>query len=211
MSENRSSLNRRELMAGSMSMTLVGCVAKKADWCESPLVNDDGPFPEEGACSMTADSIEGPYYIQGAPNRDDLTVFGDEGTVASFSGTIYGAGCAQGLSGAVIEFWHADPKGAYDNSSEEMRYRCAMTADEQGCYELRTLVPGRYLNGSTYRPSHIHVKIFSAEGEELLTTQIYFEGDPYIQCDSFVSTSLVVPFVEDESGVLTASAVHFVV
>ena len=203
--------NRRKLVLGSMSLTVFGCAAKKADWCEAPLVTNDGAFGTAEACAKTAANIEGPFYIKGAPARTDLTTFGDEGTVASFSGIVYGSGCAQGLSNAKIEFWQADPNGVYDNSSEEMRYRCHVTTDESGKYELRTRVPGRYLNGNAYRPQHIHVKVSSAEGVELLTTQLYFEGDPYIECDSFANTSLVIPFVKDEAGGLTASNVHFVV
>ena len=128
----------------------------------------------------------------------------------SFSGTVYESGCAAGLEGAIVEFWHADPSGSYDNKSEEMRYRCRITTDANGFYQLKTLLPGRYKNGSTFRPQHIHVKVFDAELVERLTTQLYVEGDPYIECDPFASSSLVIPFTGSESTSLSAENVDFV-
>ena len=71
------------------------------------------------------------------------------------------------------------------------------------------LLPGRYLNGTTYRPRHIHVKVW-VEGSERLTTQLYFEGDEYLECDAFASTSLVMPLTgSDEEGWI-ATRIDFV-
>jgi len=58
---------------------------------------------------------------------------------------------------------------------------------------------GRYLNGTEYRPAHIHLKVWVG-GVERLTTQIYFEGDPYLESDLFVEDGLVIPLVEDGAG-----------
>ena len=52
-----------------------------------------------------------------------------------------------------------------------------------------------------YRPAHIHIKVWIDEVERL-TTQLYFEGDPYLECEPFANTSLVIPLVDD-GGVLT--------
>ena len=41
-----------------------------------------------------------------------------------------------------------------------MKYRGLVQTDAQGVFELTTLLPGRYLNGSLYRPRHIHVKVY---------------------------------------------------
>ena len=59
-------------------------------------------------------------------------------------------------------------------------------------YEFETIHPGRYLNGSQLRPSHIHYRV-SSPGHAELVTQLYFEGDPEIAGDPFVRLSLVVP------------------
>ena len=149
-------------------------------------------------CVETPDNIEGPFYREGAPARDDLDLFGDIGTSLSLSGIVTSADC-EPLPAAVIEIWQADPEAAYDNDSEEMRYRGHVLTDADGRYSFHTLVPGRYLNGAEYRPAHIHVKVWVG-GVERLTTQIYFEGDPYLESDSFVDEGLIIPLMEDGAG-----------
>lgn len=52
-----------------------------------------------------------------------------------------------------------------------------------------------------YRPGHIHFKV-SADGFRPLTTQVYFEGDPYLDSDvvGAVKGSLVTTLNRDERG-----------
>jgi protocatechuate 3,4-dioxygenase beta subunit len=70
----------------------------------------------------------------------------------------------------VLDFWHADAEGAYDNSG--FRYRGVMTSDAQGRYRLETNLPPPYMG----RPRHIHVKLIRPGGR-VLTTQLYFPGE----------------------------------
>jgi protocatechuate 3,4-dioxygenase beta subunit len=74
-----------------------------------------------------------------------------------------------------------------------------MTTDADGAFELSTIIPGHYLNGSTYRPAHIHVKA-SAPGYRLLTTQLYFEGDPYNEGDPWIHDSLIMALEDGFEG-----------
>lgn len=201
-------LDRRDFLVRSAltgAAFAVGCgQGREAEWCldeGGPEWNDDGPFPGEGECRATAAQIEGPFYRPDAPERTDIVEEADEGTVVTLAGRVLEAGCAAAIAGAVVEVWQADPKGAYDNASSQMRYRCRITTDADGAWSLRTLLPGRYLNGSTLRPRHLHVKVL-VDGVERLTTQLYFEGDPYLVCDPFANTSLVVPFSGTEGTAL---------
>lgn len=198
-------VTRRQVLAGGAAMLATGCGEPEPGECldeGGPEWTDDGPFPTD--CQVTATDIEGPFYLADAPERADLTDFGDEGTVLELSGRVLDSTCAQGLAGAVVELWHADPDGDYDNRSSEMRYRTALTCDGEGAFSLRTLLPGRYAAGGTLRPRHIHVKVH-VDGVERLTTQLYFEGDPYNECDAFVNTSLILPFEGSEETEMTAS------
>ncbi len=52
--------------------------------------------------------------------------------------------------------------------------------------QFATIIPGRYLNGSTYRPSHIHFRI-TAPGHTELVSQVYFAEDPFIDDDPWAS------------------------
>ena len=188
--------SRRELFTlGLSGLALTRC-ARPADWCESPQLMEDGP-PD--GCAYTASNIEGPYYREGAPERLDLDLWDDDGDRIVLRGTCWDGACGTPLAGAILDVWQADPSGDYDNSSDEMRYRGLLVTDENGAWELRTLMPGFYLNGTTFRPAHIHVKVW-ADGVERLTTQLYFEGDPHLECDPFANTSLVIPLQDSEEG-----------
>ena len=192
------------------SAGLSGC-ARDPAWCDEPQVTDDGAFPYPESCPPTASNAEGPFYLAGAPERADLDVHGDEGTPVHISGVVYDGSCDTPLAGAQVEIWHADPDGKYDNKSEQMRYRGVLICDELGQYELRTLLPGRYLNGSAFRPRHIHVTVLDAEGAHRLTTQLYFEGDPYLTCDALANTSLVMPTTGSEDTEVVAEEIWLVV
>ena len=197
---------RREFVLGGLAAIGVAGCAKPAEWCDTPQWNEDGDWPED--CQVTASDIEGPYYLEGSPQVEDLATWGDSGVALEVSGTVYEAGCAAGVEGAIVEVWHANPDGGYDDSSE-LRYRAALVTDADGAYSFRTLLPGRYLNGTEYRPRHIHVKVW-VEDEERLTTQLYFEGDEYLECDPFASTSLVMPLSGDDASGYTASGIDIV-
>src|SRR5690606_34392367 len=100
--------------------------------------------------------------------------------------------------GAVLDFWQADDDGGYDNDgvadppAGEFVLRGKVESDAAGGFSLKTIIPGHYLNGNQYRPAHIHVTV-SAPGFASLTTQLYFEGDPYNEIDPFIIDSLIMP------------------
>ena len=54
---------------------------------------------------------------------------------------------------ALVDLWHADDGGAYDNRG--FRYRGHVFTDEQGRYRFRTILPGLYPG----RTRHYHVKV----------------------------------------------------
>jgi protocatechuate 3,4-dioxygenase beta subunit len=47
------------------------------------------------------------------------------------------------------------------------------------------------LNGDTYRPAHVHVKL-RARGHRTRTTQLCFAGDPCNDGDPFIVESLIM-------------------
>jgi protocatechuate 3,4-dioxygenase beta subunit len=114
--------------------------------------------------------MEGPYYMAGAPLKDSLYPEGTPGTPLVISGTVYGSDCTP-LAGAEVDVWQADNNGEYD-FSDQFIGRGKVLTDENGRYEFRTILPGRY----EPRPPHIHIKIRHPQAVEL-TTQIYFAGN----------------------------------
>ncbi len=162
----------------------------------TPTDDDDSADPV--ACEPTEDNIEGPFFREEATLREDLNVFDDAGEALQIEGRVLDPDC-QPLVGAEVEVWHCAPTGDYDNESDAFEWRGRAFTDEQGSYRFQTVVPGRYLNGSEYRPAHVHYKVH-ATGHASLTTQLYFEGDPYNEVDSFIRDSLIRPVVD---GVIT--------
>jgi protocatechuate 3,4-dioxygenase beta subunit len=160
-----------------------------------------GGAPAPTCGTTTAPNIEGPFFKVESPQRSNLRVDGGGGTLLTISGSVYGPDCAP-LAGALLDFWQADENGDYDTLTYV--YRGHQFTDAEGRYELETIVPGRYLNGNTYRPAHIHVKA-AGQGTMQLTTQLYFEGDPYNASDPFIEPSLIMSLLEEGSGSLVAS------
>ncbi|HEU0037608.1 MAG TPA: hypothetical protein VFQ53_43655 [Kofleriaceae bacterium] len=186
-------LSRRSFLTTGLGSLLVACSSRSFA----------GPLARE-TCTETADNIEGPFYKPRAPSRATFVTDDDPGERLVLSGTVRGGDCKP-LANAVLDIWHADARGDYDNDGFHLRGTLA--TDARGRWELHTVVPGRYLNGKRYRPSHIHVKL-RARGHHELTTQLYFDGDPYLDGDPFVVESLVMPH-RAERGVRHAEY-HFV-
>ncbi|HVZ38419.1 MAG TPA: FlgD immunoglobulin-like domain containing protein [Candidatus Kapabacteria bacterium] len=165
-----------------------------------------------GACAPTTPDIEGPFYLSGSPFQIALARQDEPGERLSISGIVYANDCATPIAGAVVDVWAANNDGCYNNNNEcsphsddRFNLRGRMLTDQQGAYAFSTVKPGRYLNGATYRPSHVHFKI-NAPGRPIVTTQLYFESDPYIPVDQWASdpasAGRIIPLTAN-SGTLT--------
>jgi hypothetical protein len=157
--------------------------------CEPPSPN--------GACELTPPDIEGPFYLPDSPERSELGMVGDNGIALALSGRVTNTGCVP-LADLIIEIWHADPEGDYDNS-ETKNYRGWVRSDAEGRYAFTTSIPGRYPNAGTLRPAHIHMKIWR-DGAELLTTQLYFQDDPYLEGDPWAEPARTMCLEPSEAG-----------
>ena len=139
----------------------------------------------EGDCKTTSD-ILGPFYRPNAPLRNNLIFEGLKGAVLTISGIAFGADCVTPLKNVEVEIWHCDTEGEYDNTSKVFRHRGRVFTNSKGQYHFKTIFPGKYLNGSAYRPAHIHFRVSSEETKELVS-QVYFQNDPDIVKDKWAS------------------------
>ena len=119
---------------------------------------------------VTPRQTEGPFYTPNTPKRISLVEPGSKAPRLVVLGTVLSADCKP-VPNALLDFWHSDERGEYDNRG--FRYRGHQFADAQGRYRLETIVPAEYPG----RTRHIHVKV-QAPGGRNLTTQLYFAGDP---------------------------------
>lgn len=138
-----------------------------------------------GTCLPTTTDILGPYYRANAPFRSDLTVTGDPGTILNFKGRVLNEDCNP-INNAIVDVWQANEGAVYDQTSANFNYRGRFQTGASGEYEFKSIKPGWYLNGSQYRPAHIHFRVTKPGFTELIT-QLYFQGDPYIANDPWAS------------------------
>lgn len=147
-------------------------------------------------------TIEGPYYIPGAPesaSEATLPMREDEaGTPLLFQGTVTDLDGAP-IDGALVELWHADDAGYYSQFAPgipEWNLRGQIRTGADGHFAFHTIQPAPYqipTDGSCgkliaaagwhpWRPAHLHLKV-SAPGKQLVTTQLYFDGGDYVDDD----------------------------
>ena len=150
---------------------------------------------------------QGPFYTANAPliQNNQLADISEAGTRIIISGLVYNLECSEVIPNTEIDIWHANDAGGYDNIGYNLRGKT--TTNSQGFYVFESIKPGLYLNGATFRPSHIHFKI-TPPGFNTLITQLYFQGDPYIPTDAaasvtsgaFDATNRIIPLASNSNG-----------
>ena len=173
------------------------------------------------ADTATESTVLGPFHMVASPPRalgDTIDLVGTgpqcvlEGRVLSADGTP--------LPGAVLDIWQANDQGFYDVQQPDVQPpgngRGLFTADQDGRYWFRTIVPTHYpiptdgpvgtlleaTKRHPYRPAHIHF-VVTAPGYRPLTTHIFVAGSPYIESDAVfaVKKSLITEFTPaDDPG-----------
>jgi protocatechuate 3,4-dioxygenase beta subunit len=144
------------------------------------------------ACSEgeepTPRQMEGPFFRPRSPQRASLLAAGLQGTRILLSGLVLSTHCKP-VAGALLDFWQCDDRGEYDNSG--YRLRGHQFTDSAGSYRLESIVPGVYPG----RTRHIHVKI-QTPGGPVLTTQLYFPGEPENQRDFLFQPELLLAMTD---------------
>jgi protocatechuate 3,4-dioxygenase beta subunit len=114
-----------------------------------------------------------------------------------FFGRVLTKDCKQ-IAGSVVDLWHSDTEGHYDN--EGFRLRGRVMADRSGLFRVETIQPKGYpTGGGGYRCPHFHIKVHS-EGKETFTTELYFPDDPLNKQDSSFKESRIVKLSTDGKG-----------
>ena len=152
--------------------------------------------PVWAAIDVTESTTAGPFYKPGAPFRSTLIESGIEGTPFVLSGRVLDPDGALRRN-AIVDLWHADATGTYDN--EGFRLRGRVRTDGEGRYTFRTIRP-KFYSG---RPAHFHFKVYG-DGVRELTTQLFFTGDPLLGRDRIARSSLILTPQEHEDGLTAA-------
>jgi len=145
-----------------------------------------------GDGAPTPRQTEGPYFKPESPARTSLVEPGMRGTRIVVAGTVLSTGC-QPVPRALVDFWQADDRGAYDNAGYKLRGH--QFTDETGHYSLTTVVPGLYPG----RTRHLHVKV-QAPNQLILTTQLYFPGESSNVTDGLFKPHLLMTVQDTADG-----------
>jgi catechol 1,2-dioxygenase len=174
----------------------------------SMLVDEINHGTPAGATEST---VLGPFHVVDSPPRE----LGDDISLDGVGDPVVVAGRVLDLDGrpvpgASLDVWQASADGFYDvqqpDLQPERNLRGLFTADEEGRYWFRTVLPkwypipddgpvgdllaatGRHPN----RPAHVHV-IAGAPGHAPVTTHVFVAGSPWLDSDAVfgVKASLV--------------------
>jgi protocatechuate 3,4-dioxygenase beta subunit len=180
----QANLRRRRLVAGLVATGAAGLVVPAL---RSPVVGQDALAPTP-ACDdgdePTPRQTEGPFYTPRSPERSVLREAAMPGTRIALAGIVLTRSCRP-VPGALVDLWHADDSGRYDNDG--FRLRGHQFTDAEGRYAFETIVPGLYPG----RTRHFHVK-YQAPNQRVLTTQLYFPGEPRNERDGIFRPELLM-------------------
>jgi protocatechuate 3,4-dioxygenase beta subunit len=149
-------------------------------------------------CTMTPQSLiklqgkpqqtEGPYFVEGMPNRSDIRSDPSEGSVQPgiplrlviHVYDVDNGGSCTPLKGARVDIWHANSQGVYSGVKDQGTIgkkflRGYQVTDDNGTVRFTTIYPGWYQG----RAIHIHDKVRTFEGTEKTlewTSQLYFNN-----------------------------------
>ena len=165
---------------------------------ESTHTPSESPLPAcTSPAALTPALTEGPYYTPNSPERLSLLEDSLTGTVLVLSGYVLTPDC-QPVAHAWLDFWQADANGVYDNSGYTLRGH--QFTDENGYYQLTTVVPGIYPG----RTEHIHFKAQAPE-KPVLTSQLFFPGVTQNSGDSIFDPALVITITGQGSDTIEAT------
>jgi protocatechuate 3,4-dioxygenase beta subunit len=148
---------------------------------------------DKNLIELTAPVEEGPYYKTGSPERYSIAAPGTSGSKLVLEGRVIDIK-GQPIPGAWLDFWHADGNGIYDNDGFNLRGH--QYSDENGYYRLETIQPKDY----EIRAAHVHAKVRANENSPVLTTQLFFPGEPKNRTDPIFQEKTLMNVAEMQDG-----------
>lgn len=167
----------------ALPVALMGVPALARTAGERGVVPEATPACDDGD-DPTPPQMEGPYFKPNSPRRTSLLQPGTPGVRLTVTGYVFGSACRP-IPRVLMDFWQADTYGTYDNTG--FRFRGHQFTDATGAFRLTTVVPGLYPG----RTRHLHVKV-QAPGRPVLTTQLYFPGEPRNNTDPIFDARLLM-------------------
>lgn len=181
---------RRSLLTAFLTLPLIDVARTRAFAQAAP------ELPLTPACDdeeeLTIEREAGPFFRPNSPLERDLYPDAPNGERITVAGFVFDKRCRP-LAGSLVEIWHADEKGDYD--SVGFRLRGHQFTDTQGRWWFNTIVPALYPG----RTRHFHFKV-QRPGGRVLTTQLYFPGEPRNAEDRLFNEALLLEIKQTRDG-----------
>ena len=136
----------------------------------------------------TPQQTEGPYFVDGMPNRSNIRSDSSNGSIQQGIPLhlvihVYGIeknGSCSPLKGAKLDIWHANSQGVYSGIADQGTIgknflRGYQLTDSSGTARFTTIYPGWYQG----RAIHVHDKVRIINGSDKTldwTSQLYFDN-----------------------------------
>jgi protocatechuate 3,4-dioxygenase beta subunit len=163
-------ISRRRLL--ELGGVLAGATAA-GGWkaAEQAGAGPAGVASGEIACVLAPESTEGPFYVDDARVRRNITE-GRPGVPLTLRLRVLDVSTCRAIRGASVDVWHCDAAGTYSGTGDEADERFlrgVQRTDANGLAVFRTIYPGWYPG----RTVHVHVLVHIA-GTVVHTGQLYF-------------------------------------
>jgi protocatechuate 3,4-dioxygenase beta subunit len=161
----------------------------------------------------TPAQTEGPFYPVHLPADTDFDLLHNGALTYTHGEAAWVEGAVTDLqgravAGAQVEIWQCDQAGHYHHPGDRVQADPAfqgfgrVRVGSDGQYRFRTIRPAPYSG----RTPHIHFKV-KLGSRELLTTQLYVQGDPHNERDFLWRqlspedrAAVTVPFERGDDG-----------
>ncbi|MEE1800554.1 intradiol ring-cleavage dioxygenase [Streptomyces sp. JV176] len=185
-------IRRRTVLLGTGATAAALTVAAAGTNKLTTTENEAGrtaPVAASAVCTLTKELTEGPYYLDGALVRADVTE-GKPGIPLKLTLTVVDNSTCAPLNRALVELWHSDALGEYsgfvgNNGHQEPDngtfLRGGVLTGSDGIARITTIYPGWYRG----RCIHIHAKVHTnvtltsdgsfSGGQELHTGQLFVD------------------------------------
>ncbi|WP_019067056.1 intradiol ring-cleavage dioxygenase [Streptomyces hokutonensis] len=215
-------IGRRTVLIATGTTAAVLAVGAAAPEAPTAATPDATPAAAAAVCTLTKEMTEGPYYLDGALVRANVTE-GKAGIPLKLALTVVNDSTCAVIPNALVEIWHCDALGEYsgyvgNNGHSEPDdgtfLRGGVLTNSAGLANITTIYPGWYRG----RCVHIHVKVHTGVtltsdgsftgGSELHTGQLFIDEtittavakiSPY-STNTVTRTTLAQDSIYDDGG-----------
>jgi protocatechuate 3,4-dioxygenase beta subunit len=215
-------VGRRTVLIATGTTAAVQAVGAAAPQAPTTTTADATAAAAAAVCTLTKEMTEGPYYLDGALVRTDVTE-GKAGIPLKLALTVVNDSTCAVIPNALVEIWHCDALGEYsgyvgNNGHSEPDdgtfLRGGVLTNAGGLANITTIYPGWYRG----RCVHIHVKVHTGVtltsdgsftgGSELHTGQLFIDEtittavakvSPY-STNTVTRTTLAQDSIYDDGG-----------